>query len=91
MIKQPRIYISVLLILVITVLGCGLEEMRGLVDDMETLSELGLRQVESAVIPIAKEGEDAKTPDLLILNRRLDPPPVEFYLSYAYKTDKSVR
>ena len=80
--KQTRITIPVLLILMFTVVGCGLEEMRGLVGDMETLSELGLRQVESAVIPVAADGEEGKPSDLLILNRRLDPPPVEFYLSY---------
>ncbi len=87
MTKQLKIYISVLLTLVFTMLGCGLEEVTGLVDDVKTLSEVGLRQVESAVIPIAKNGEDAKAPDLLIFNRQLDPPPVEFYLSYAYKTE----
>jgi len=87
MTKQPRIYIPVLLILVFTVLGCGLGEMRRLVGDMETLSELGLRQVESAVIPVTAGGEKETTPDLLILNRRLDPPPVEFYLSYVYKEE----
>jgi outer membrane protein assembly factor BamB len=87
MIKQSRIYIPVLLILVFTVLGCELEEMRRLVGDMETLSELGLRQVESAVIPVTSGGEEEKPPDLLILNRRLDPPPVEFYLSYVYKEE----
>ncbi len=87
MIKQSRIYISVLLILVFTVLACGLEQVKVLVDDMEALSELGLRQVESAVIPVTAGGADEKLPDLLILNRRLDPPPVEFYLSYAYKAE----
>jgi len=86
MIKQTRIYLSILLILVFTALGCRLEEMRGLMDDMETLSELGLRQVESAVIPVTAS-ETEKTPDLLILNRRLDPPSVEFYLSYVYKEE----
>ena len=85
MIKRARIYILVLLILVFTVLGCGLEEMRGLVGDMEVLSELGLRQVESAVIPVTAGDEKEKAPDLLILNRRLDPPPLEFHLSYVYK------
>ncbi len=87
MIKQSRIYISVLLTLVFTVLGCGLEEVKVLMGDMETLSELGLRQVESAVIPVTAGSERDKTPDLLIFNRRLDPPPPEFYLSYAYKEE----
>ena len=85
MIKQTRIYTPVLLILVFTVLGCGLEELGGVMGDMEALSKLGLRQVESAVIPVTAGGEKEKTPDLLILNRRLDPPPIEFYLSYVYK------
>jgi outer membrane protein assembly factor BamB len=87
MIKQSRIYIPVLLTLVFTVLGCGLEEVKVLMGDMEALSELGLRQVESAVIPVTEGDEEEKTPDLLIFNRRLDPPPIEFYLSYAYKEE----
>ncbi len=87
MIKQTRIYIPVLFVLAFTVLGCGLEEMRGFVGNMEALSELGLRQVESAAIPVTAGGEEEKPPDLLILNRRLDPPPVEFYLSYVYKDE----
>jgi len=82
--KQTGIYVPVLLILMLAVLGCGLE---GLVTDLETSSKVGHSQVESAVIPVTAGGEKEQHPDLLILNRQLDPPPVEFYLSYVYKTE----
>lgn len=88
MMKYSRIiYVPFLLILVFATLGCGLEELRVLTGDIAVLSELGSRQVESAVIPLTEGGEEEETPDLLILNRRLDPPPVEFLLSRVYKEE----
>lgn len=56
--NQTRIYIPVLLILESMVLGCKPEKMKGLLGDMETLSKLGLRQIESAVIPVIGNGEE---------------------------------
>ncbi len=58
-----------------------------LVDDLETLSELGLRQVESAIIPVTAGGEEEKASDLLIFNRQLGTSSLDFYLSYAYKAE----
>jgi outer membrane protein assembly factor BamB len=85
--KQSKISILVLITLMFTMSGCGIERVKALIEDAKILSELGSRQVESVVIPVEKGGEETQTPDLLILNRRLDPPPVKCYLSYAYKTE----
>ena len=78
--RQSTIYVLVLITLVFTLSGCGIERVKVLIEDIKTLSELGSRQVESAVIPVGKGDEETQPPDLLILNRRFDPPPVQCYL-----------
>jgi outer membrane protein assembly factor BamB len=85
--KQSKIKLLVLITLVFTMSGCGIKRVQVLVKDIKTLSKLGSRQVESAIIPVENGGEATQTPDLLIVNRRFDPPPVQCYLSYAHKTE----
>jgi outer membrane protein assembly factor BamB len=87
MTRQSKISILVLITLVFTMSGCGIARVKVLIEDAKILRELGSRQVESAVIPVGKGDGETQTPDLLIINRRLDPPPITCYLSYARKTE----
>jgi outer membrane protein assembly factor BamB len=85
--KLSKISLLALVTLMLTISGCGIEKLAALIENARTLRELGSRQVESAVIPVGKGDKETQRPDVLMLNRRLDPPPIECYLSYAYRTE----
>ena len=63
---QSKISMLVLIALLFTMSGCGIERVRALIQDIKILRELGSRQVESAVIPLEKsEGRAGDDPALL--------------------------